>query len=137
MTQTNVKSGPIILSSADDLTAKNGYLVKIKNDSGKAKFALPDATTDLALFVVVDGDDTTTAALPISPERDVRLKLSGTCNPGDVLVLAVPDGTVDGAVRALPADPGTYRGIAIAEEAGVDGQDILARPALVGYITQT
>ena len=107
MTQTNVKSGPIILSSADDLTAKNGYLVKIKNDSGKAKFALPDATTDLALFVVVDGGDTTTAALPISPERDVRLKLSGTCNPGDVLVLAVPDGTVDGAVRALPADPGT------------------------------
>lgn len=137
MTQTNVKSGPIILSSADDLTAKNGYLVKIKNDSGKAKFALPDATTDLALFVVVDGGDTTTAALPISPDRNVRLKLDGTCVPGDVLVLADIDGTHDGMVKALPADSGTYRGIAIAEEVGADGQLVKARPALIGYITVT
>lgn len=135
MTQTNVKSGPIILSSADDLTAKNGYLVKIKNDSGKAKFALPDATTDLALFVVVDGGDTTTAALPLSPDRNVRLKLSGTCVPGDVLVLATPNGTIDGMVKVLPSTGGTYRGLAIAEEVGVDGQLVKARPAMIGFIT--
>lgn len=135
MTQTNVKSGPIILSSADDLTAKNGYLVKIKNDSGKAKFALPDLETDLALFVVVDGGDTTTAALPLSPERNVRLKLSGTCVPGDVLVLATPNGTIDGMVKVLPSTGGTYRGLAIAEEVGADGQLVKARPAMIGFIT--
>lgn len=135
MTQTNVKSGPIILSSADDLTAKNGYLVKIKNDSGKAKFALPDLETDLALFVVVDGGDTTTAALPLSPDRNVRLKLSGTCVPGDVLVLATPNGTIDGMVKVLPSTGGTYRGLAIAEEVGVDGQLVKARPAMIGFIT--
>ena len=39
------------------------------------------------------------------------------------------------AVRALPTAAGTYRGLAIAEEKGVDGQLVLCRPALIGPIT--
>ncbi len=139
MSQSNTQAGQIVLNSSEDLQDKEGYLVKIIDTSNVAEFALPDAETDLALFVITDGgdEDENTAALPLSPDRNVRLKLSGTCVPGDVLVLATPNGTVDGMVKVLPAVGGTYRGLAIAEEVGADGQLVKARPALIGYITVT
>jgi len=139
MSQSNTQEGQIVLAANEDLTGKEGFLVKIVNDSGVAKFALPDAASDLSLFVVTDGDeaDAYVAALPLSPTRNVRLKLNGTCVPGDVLVLETPDGTNDGKVKVLPAAAGTYRGIAIAEESGVDEQLIKARPAMIGNITIT
>jgi len=37
-------------------------------------------------------------------------------------------------VQALPEAAGTYIGVAIAEEAGIDGQLVLARPSLIGNI---
>ena len=137
MSQSNTQAGQIVLNSSEDLQDKEGYLVKIINTSNVAEFALPDAETDLALFVpaVGDDEDENTAALPLSPDRNVRLKLSGTCVPGDVLVLADIDGTHDGMVKVLPAVGGTYRGLAIAEEVGADGQLVKARPALIGFIT--
>jgi len=137
MSQSNTQAGQIVLNSSEDLQDKEGYLVKIINTSNVAEFALPDAETDLALFIITDGgdEDEDTAALPLSPERNVRLKLSGTCNPGDVLVLATPNGKVDGMVKVCPAIGGTYRGLAIAEEVGVDGQLVKARPAMIGFIT--
>ena len=69
----------------------------------------------------------------------MRVPLKGTCNPGDTLVLADVGTAADtGKVRALPATPGTYRGLAIAEEAGVDGQSVLAHPATgIGNIVVT
>ena len=139
MSQSNTQAGQIVLNSSEDLQDKEGYLVKIINTSNVAEFALPDAETDLALFVITDGgdEDENTAALPLSPDRNVRLKLNGTCVPGDVLVLADIDGTHDGMVKVLPAVGGTYRGLAIAEEVGADGQLVKARPALIGYITVT
>ena len=139
MSQSNTQPGQIVLNSSEDLTGKEGYLAKIINTSNVAELALPDAASDLALFVITDGDseDATSAVLPLSPERNVRLKLSGTCVPGDVLVLATPNGTVDGMVKKLPTAGGTYRGIAIAEEVGVDGQLVKARPAMIGNITVT
>ena len=137
MSQSNTQAGQIVLNSSEDLTSKEGYLVKIINKSNVAEFALPDAESDLALFVVTDGDskDATSAALPLSPDRSVRLSLQGTCVPGDVLVLASIDGKDDGQVKKLPSTGGTYRGLAIAEEVGVDGQLVKARPAMIGYIT--
>jgi len=139
MSQTNTQAGQIVLPANENLTGKEGLLVAIVNASAVAKFALPDAVTDLALFVLTDGDTAgeNVAALPLSPDRNVRLKLSGTCVPGDVLVLADIDGTHDGMVKVLPAVGGTYRGLAIAEEVGADGQLVKARPALIGYITVT
>jgi len=139
MSQSNTQAGQIVLNSSEDLQDKEGYLVKIIDTSNVAEFALPDAVTDLALFVITDGgdEDENTAALPLSPDRNVRLKLNGTCVPGDVLVLADIDGTHDGMVKVLPAVGGTYRGLAIAEEVGADGQLVKARPALIGYITVT
>lgn len=137
MSQSNTKAGEIVLNSSEDLQNKEGYLVKIINTSNVAEFALPDAATDLALFVLTDGgdEDENSSALPLSPERNVRLKLNGTCVPGDVLVLETPNGTEDGKVKVLPVVGGTYRGIAIAEEAGVDEQLVRARPSMIGYIT--
>lgn len=139
MSQTNTQIGQIVLPANEDLTGKEGLLVAVVNDSNVAKFALPDAVSDLALFVLTDGDDAggNVAALPLSPERNVRIRLSGTCAPGDVLVPADIDGTKDGMVKTLPSVGGTYRGIAIAEEAGVDGQLVKARPAPIGNITIT
>jgi hypothetical protein len=137
MSQSNTQVGQIVLNSSEALTSKEGYLVKIINTSNVPEWALPDTEQDLALFIVSDGDaeDANSAALPLSPERSVRLKLDGACVPGDVLVLASIDGTHDGMVKALPAVGGTYRGIAIAEETGADGQLVKARPAMIGFIT--
>jgi len=86
---------------------------------------------------VIEGaaDAVNVTVRPVQADRNVRLVLDGTCNPGDVLVLADVGTAADkGKVRALPTDAGTYRGLAIAEEAGVDGQLVLARPAMVGEI---
>ena len=57
---------------------------------------------------------------------DVTLVLADTATPAD-----------KGKVRALPSAAGTYRGLALAEEAGVDGQLVLARPAMLGGIVVT
>ena len=139
MSQSNIQIGQIVLPANEDLTGKEGLLVKIVSDSGAAKVALPDAVTDLALFVLIDGDeaDGSVAIQPLSPDRNIRVRLNGTCVPGDVLVLETPDGTNDGKVEKLPVAAGTYRGLAIAEESGVDEQLVKARPAMVGNITVT
>jgi len=139
MSQSNTQHGQIVLTAHVDLTGAEGLLVKIVNDTAVAKFALPAAITDYALYVVIDGDAAgkTTAALPLSPDRNVRLRLKGTCVPGDVLVLEDTAGSDKGKVRKLPTAAGTYRGIALAEESGVDGQLVKARPAMIGNITVT
>ena len=139
MSQSNTQTGQIVLPANEELTGKEGLLVKIVNNTNSPRFALPDAVTDLALFVLTDGDEAgkNVAALPLSPDRNVRIRISGTCVPGEVLVLAAINGTLDGMVKKLPTVGGTYRGIAIAEEVGVDLQLIKARPAMIGNITVT
>jgi hypothetical protein len=97
---------------------------------------LPAAITDIAPYVVTEGslDAALSTVAPLVAERNVRLKLKGTCNPGDQLVLAAIAGADAGMVRLIPVAAGTYRVIAIAEEAGVDGQLVLARPCSVGNV---
>ena len=139
MSQSNTQQGQIVLPAAVDLSGKEGLLVKIHNATNIAQFALPTADTDLALYVLTDGDAAgkNVAALPLSSDRNVRLRLKGTCAPGDVLVLADSSGEDAGKVRALPTAAGTYRGLAIAEEAGIDQQLVKARPAMIGTLTVT
>jgi len=135
MSQTNTRVGDIRVSAGEDLTGKEGFLGKPTHDSGVAEVLLPAANSDYALYVVIEGAaDTKNVSLrPIEAGRNIRVKLDGTCNPGDVLVLADVGTAADkGKVRALPEDAGTYRGLAIAEEAGVDGQLVLCRPAMLG-----
>jgi hypothetical protein len=114
-----------------------GRLVKMSHDTGVAEVLLPAANSDYALFLVIEGgaDAGLVSVRPVLADRTVRLVLKGTCNPGDVLVLADVGTSADkGKVRALPTASGTYRGLAIAEEAGVDGQLVLARPAMIGNV---
>jgi len=138
MSQTNTRVGDVRVLAGEALTGKEGYLVKLTHDSGVPEVLLPAANDDYALYVVIEGAaDTERVSLrPIEAGRNVRVKLDGTCNPGEVLVLAdVATAADKGKVRVLPSAAGTYRGLAIAEEAGVDGQLILCRPALIGNIT--
>ena len=140
MSQTNTRVGDIRVAAGEDLTGNEGFLVKMTHDSSVPEVLLPADNGDYALYVVTEGAaDTENVSLrPIEAGRNIRVKLDGTCDPGDVLVLAdVATAEDKGKVRALPEDAGTYRGLAIAEEAGVDGQLVLARPAMLGLITVT
>ena len=140
MSQTNTRVGDIRVAAGEDLTGKEGFLVKMSHDSSVPEVLLPTANGDYALYVVIEGaaDGENVSLRPIEAGRNSRVKLDGTCDPGDVLVLAdVATAADKGKLRALPEDAGTYRGLAIAEEAGVDGQLVLARPATLGEIVVT
>ena len=123
MSQSNTRVGDIRVKAGGDLTGKNGFLAKMTDVFGPAvdlvKFA-----GERPLYVVIEGVATSQLASvrPLEPNRNVRLVLSGTCNPGDTLVAMVEAGANNGKVQALPAGAGTYFGVAIAEEAGIDGQ---------------
>lgn len=131
MSQTNTQIGQIVLPAATDLTGKEGLLVGIAQISGQPGFGLQNnASNQNPLFVVVDGDaiGKSTAALPLSPDRNVRVRLEGVCTPGATLVCSAVNGQHLGKVRQLPTTAGTYVAVGIAEEPGVDGQLVKLRP---------
>jgi hypothetical protein len=136
-TQSNTRIGDFRVLAGQNLTDKEGLLVKLTHDTGVPEVKLPAAVTDFAIYVLTEGgaDESLVTVKPLENGQNVRLKLSGTCNPGDLLVPAAIDGTKDGMVNALPAEGGTYRGIAIAEEKGVNGQLVLARPCMLSNVT--
>jgi hypothetical protein len=124
--------------AGESLVGMEGRLVKLSHDTAVPEVLLPAANSDYALYVVLDGaaDAALVSVRPIEVGRTVRVPLKGTCNPGDVLVLAdVATDADKGKVRVLPTAAGTYRGLGIAEQVGVDGQLVLIRPALIGNIT--
>ncbi len=138
MSQSNTRVGDFRVLAGENLVGMEGRLVKMTHDTGVPEVKLPAANDDYALYVLLEGgaDGALVAVRPTEISRTVRVTLKGTCNPGDVLVLADIGTAADkGKVRALPTSVGTYRGLAIAEEVGVDGQLVLARPALIGNIT--
>lgn len=142
--QSNVQTGAVVFLAGENLTNKHNYLVKLTHDSGVAEVVLPTHNSDLAVYLLEDTNEDTginndgeyVSVKPLNAGQNFKIKLEGTCSPGDVLVLADVAVAADkGMVRKLPTDPGTYRGIAIAEETGVDGQLILCRAASLGNIT--
>ena len=139
MSQSNTRTGDLTFPAGENLTGKEDLLVKLTHDNGAPEVKLPTAITDAALYLLVDGDaDTKTVGVrPLDPNRNLRIRLKGTCNPGDTLVLAAIADDDAGKVRALPAAAGTYRALLTAEEAGVDGQLVKCRPNPLGNITVT
>jgi hypothetical protein len=139
MSQSNTRTGDLTFPAGENLTGKEDLLVKLTHDNGAPEVKLPTAITDAALYLLVDGDaDTKTVAVrPLDQNRNLRIRLKGTCNPGDTLVLAAITSDDAGKVRALPAAAGTYRALLTAEEAGVDGQLIKCRPNPLGNIVVT
>lgn len=130
-TQTNVMAGDFPIAAAADLTGMEARLAVLGNSSGTPVVNLPSATTDDVTGVIIEGAASGSNALvrPFNPEKQARIELKGTCNPGDRLCMADPSVEADkGKVRTVPTDAGTYIVIAKAEEAGVDGQHVKLRP---------
>lgn len=138
MTQTDTRTGSFRVLAGEDLTDKEGYLVVLTHDGGVPEVKLPADNGAYALYALINGgeDAGNVDVMPLESGANARLALKGTCSPGDVLVLADTAVAADkGKVRVLPAAAGTYRGLAVAEETGVDGQFVLCRPALIGPVT--
>ena len=138
MSQSNTRVGDFTVLAGEDLSGMEGRLVVMTHDSGVAEVKLPATNMDYAFYVLVSDavDGVNVGVHPIEAGRNIRIRLEGVCNPGDVLVLAdVATAADKGKVRALPEDVGLYWGLAIAEESGVDEQLVLCRPALMGEIT--
>jgi len=138
MSQTDVREGGFRVLAGEDLTDMESRLVVLTHDAGVPEVKLPASNDDYALYALEYGDEDAenVDVLPLEAGKNIRAVLKGTCNPGDVLVLADTAVAADkGKVRKLPASAGTYRGLAIAEEKGVDGQEVLCRPALIGPVT--
>ena len=138
MSQSNTRVGDFRVLAGVDLTGMEDRLVVLGQNAGVAQVALPATNGDLAVFLLLEGGAAgkLVSVRPLDGSRNARVVLKGTCNPGDVLVLAdVATAADKGKVRVLPAVAGTYRGQAIAEQAGVDGQLVLVRPVWIGNVT--
>ena len=138
MSQSNTRIGDFSVVAGADLTGMQDRLVVLGNNAGVPVVNLPAANSDPAVYLLVDESPTgaQVAVRPLDGSRNARVVLKGACNPGDLLVLAdVATAADKGKVRVLPAAAGTYRVLGIAEQAGVDGQLVLVRPATLGNVT--
>jgi hypothetical protein len=136
-TQSNVNPGPDLRALAgENLTNMEGRVVRLTHDAGKPELKLPDDVADQCPYVLIDGgaDGELVTARRITAVPQFRAILLGTCNPGDRMTLAGPDGTHDGKVAALGAVADTYYVFAKAEEAGVAGQLVLMTPHVEGQV---
>ena len=140
MSQSNTRVGDFRVLAGVDLTGMEDRLVVLGQNAGVPQVTLPAANGDLAVYLLIEGAAAgkLVSMRPLDAGRNVRVALKGVCNPGDVLVLAdVATAADKGKVRTLPAVAGTYRGLGIAEQAGVDGQLVLVRPTMIGNVTVT
>jgi len=138
MSQSNTRVGDFAVVAGADLTGMQDRLVVLGNNAGVPVVNLPATNADPAFYLLLDSGavGAHVAVRPLDGSRNARVFLKGTCNPGDVLVLAdVATAADKGKVRVLPAVAGTYRGLGIAEQAGVDGQLVLMRPVMLGNVT--
>jgi len=141
MSQSNTKEGDLMIAANEDLSLLADVLVAPYNNAGELVVTRPAANNDPAIYLLVYGAPVGGQATvrPMNPNRSVRIVAKGTGNPGDLLVLAdgVSTAADKGKVRSktsLTAGSGTYRLVAIAEEAFVDGQLVRARPTF-GTVT--
>ncbi len=138
-TQSNTRQGDIRVLAGEDLSDMEGRLVQLANASGTLEAYLPNDVGDRCLYLLTDGDEEGeyVTVRPLSPDRNVRVRINGACSPGDRLTLAAINGTDDGKCASLEgAAADTYWYWGVAEEAATDEQLVLARPALdAGSVT--
>lgn len=136
MSQSNTRKGVLSFVAGEDLTGMEDRCVKLSHDTGRPVVVLPTNHRDYVPYVLVEDASTgeLVSVAPLTPEQNVRVVLKGECNPGEILVLADPSEAEDrGKVRALPVNISDhYSAIMAAEESGVDGQHLLARPGVFG-----
>jgi len=90
MSQSNTRVGDFRVLAGEDLAGKEARLVKLTHDTGVAEVKLPEANSDHVPYVLIEGaaDAKLVSVRPMPGDRNVRITLKGTCNPGDVMVLA-------------------------------------------------
>lgn len=113
-----------LIVATTTLVDKEGTLAKLSSTG----ITPPTATSDLALYLVLEGAAVGAQATvePLSPDRNVRVRLNGTCAKGDTLVL--DSGGNLGKVCTRGSLTGKLFSPGIAEEDGVDEQLVLMRP---------
>jgi hypothetical protein len=129
--QSNTKRGPIVVAAGDDLSGKEGYLVKLGNDGGTAKAYLPTAVTDEVLYVVGEGAaaGSNVTLIPLESGMQVRIvSNSTTFVPGDKVVGYASQ---KAGLATEYSGSGAAFIVGIAEEVGdTAGQYLLVRPVL-------
>ena len=87
--QGDTKAGAITLLATSDLTGLENTLVKIANDGGVAKFAIPSNVLDMAIFILASGDVAANDNVAEAPgtNENCRVKVSGAVVPGGLLCL--------------------------------------------------
>jgi hypothetical protein len=140
MSQSNTRVGDLKFLAGEDLTGKEGLVVKLYSDSNVAKVGLIVSNAERLAYVLIEGAvaGKYVTVHPWNTDRNVRVTMKDTVYPGNIVVLADPSVVGDrGKVRALPNIVGTYRAVGFAEEYGVDGQTVLIRPLMLGDFTIT
>lgn len=127
--QSNTIQGPIQVNSGEDLTDKEGYLVKAADAGSELEVLLPEAVTDVCLYVVDDGaaHDSDSTVIPLVAGEQRRVRGNGTGSAGAVVVLEAISGANIGKVRTIPATAGYYFSPGIAEEDWADEQLVKIR----------
>lgn len=133
--QSDTRVGDLKFLAGEDLTGKEGRVVKLYSDGNVAKLGLIVSTAERLAYVVIEGaaSGEYVTVRPWVGDRNVRVTVLGTVYPGNIVVLADPSVVADrGKVQALPNIVGTHRAVGFAEEYGVDGQAVLIRPIMLG-----
>lgn len=133
--QSNTKRGPIVVVAGDDLTGKEGYLVKLGSNSGVPSAYLPAALTDLATYVVAEGGSAgkNVTLIPLEPGMQFRVVTNSTTFVAGDKIVAYASGKAGLATEY--AGTGAAFIVAVAEETGdTAGQYLLCR-ALLSYWT--
>lgn len=127
--QTNIQQGPILVNSGEALTDLEGYLVKAADAGSELEVLLPEAVTDVCLYVVDEGaaHDEDSKVIPLVAGEQIRVRANSTGSAGAVVVLAAISGSDIGKVRTLPATAGYYFSPGIAEEDWADEQLVKIR----------
>lgn len=127
--QTNIQDGPFQVLAGDNLTGMAGRLVRLTHNAGVPEVVLPNSVTEEADYLLLEdglaGAQVTVVAL--SRLSNMRVRLDGSCNPGDKLTLAAMGQGNAGKVRTVPVAAGTYWVALRAEEKGVDEQLVKCR----------
>ncbi|HEY1791555.1 MAG TPA: hypothetical protein VGG34_01440 [Opitutaceae bacterium] len=148
-TQSNTVIGSRQVIAAEGLYGNEGKLIVLYSNAGVPTVRMPNATTDIPTYLLIDDGLPQNAVdnggqyvdgLPLSPDRNERITCYGAGAAGTILVMADPTangGAQAGMVTALPAGAGKYVQIGVAEEDFVDGQLVLLRPELKSIIVST
>lgn len=127
--QSNTQDGPFEVLAGENLTGLEGRVVKLTHSGGIAEVILPNDVADEADYLLLEGaaDGELVTVAAIDRSGNCRVRLNGTCNPGDKLTLGAINGDDDGKLRTVPVAADTYWVAFRAEEAGVDEQLVKVR----------